>query len=117
MRAAQARTWKRLRKALWAIASGDRKGATASFRRAFLDFGSETPDNLACAEALSIGRRGGETGLLLRRKWLVVDVLNHAEGSPIPKSVATRFPGITARDWAAVQRVVTMVFIALGDGG
>ena len=113
-RRARVRTRARWRKVLWAMTRGG-TGATAAFRKALLDFGSETPDNAACARALSVGRRGGETTLLLRRKWPVVDVLNHAEGSPIPKGVAARFRGLTARDWAAVQRVATMVFLALGD--
>jgi hypothetical protein len=92
--------------------------ATKAFRSALLDFGSETDDNQACAMEISVGTvRDGDkraTGLALRRQGkLVSQILNDAEGSPVPAAVRRRHAGITQREWDAVLRLATLVFISL----
>ena len=105
------RTRRRLLKVLTELSSGaSHPAVTERLRLAFLDFGSETPDNVACAEKLRVG----SGGLGLRgRRWLVGDVIYEAEGIPIPRPVKKRFPGITKKEWAAVQRLASIVFYAL----
>ena len=49
-------------------------------------------------------------GLAVRRRhWLVTEILNSAEGSPVPAQVRRDFPRITQREWDAVLRLATMV--------
>lgn len=87
-------------------------------RRALVDFGSETPDNVSCVQQISVSkaparyRKGKIRGLALRRRWLISEILNYAEGSRIPKAVRNRFRGITQQEWNAVQRLTTLVFTA-----
>ena len=93
-------------------------GATKAFRRALLDFGSETDDNQACAAEIGVSTvRDGDqqaTGLALRRKGrLVSQILNDAEGMPVPAAVRRRHADITQREWDAVLRLATLVFISL----
>ena len=92
--------------------------ATKAFRRALLEFGSETDDNQACAAEIGVStvRDGGlrTTGLTLRRKGrLVSQILNDAEGMPVPATVRRRHAGITQQEWDAVLRLATLVFISL----
>jgi hypothetical protein len=92
--------------------------ATKAFRRALLDFASETDDNQACAAEISVSTvRDGDkraTGLALgRQRKLVSQILNDAEGTPMPAAVRRRHAGITQREWDAVLRPATLVFVAL----
>ena len=113
------REHERFLKALTACLGSD-ASATAVIRRAVLRFGSETPDNIACAEQLRMTTnrdsrlRKSHRGLALRhRRWLVSDILCEAEGCRIPNRVKKRFHGITKKEWEAVQRLATLVFIAM----
>jgi hypothetical protein len=97
------------------------RAATKAFRRALLDFGSETDDNQACAAEIGVSTvRAGDqhiTGLALRRKGrLVSQILNDAEGIPVPATVRRRHARITQREWDAVLRLATLVFISLERG-
>ena len=92
--------------------------ATKALRKELLDFGSETDDNRACAAEISIRTvRDGDkraTGLALRRqRKLVSQILNDSEGTPVPARVRRRHLGITQREWDAVLRLATLVFISL----
>ncbi len=88
------------------------------FVRALLDFGSETEDNTECVERVGLARLvqqygSGQAGFGLRRsRTSLADVLNTAEGSPVPDQVTDAFPEITQEDWDAVLRLATMVFAA-----
>ena len=106
------------RKLLTSIAYGrsalTSRQATAAFRRAFLDFGSDTDDNRDCAAVIGFctvkNGRDRTMGLAVRRRhWLVTEILNSAEGSPVPAQVRRDFPRITQREWDAVLRLATMV--------
>lgn len=94
--------------------------ATAVFRKALLQFGSETDDNKSCAAKISVGTyrdkdRGCRvTGLALQpQRQLVSEILNQAEGAPIPSAVRKRFRGITQSEWDAILRLATLVFLSL----
>src|SRR5688572_14324850 len=94
---------KRFRRLLTSIADG-RSLSTPALRRAYLDFGSETDDNKACAAAVGIctirDAKRRTTGLALRRRRLLLsEILNAAEGSSVPRQVRRRFDGITQREW------------------
>ncbi|MEI8043684.1 MAG: hypothetical protein WCL11_19905 [Verrucomicrobiota bacterium] len=92
--------------------------ATRAFRKALLDFGSETEDNQSCAAEIGVGTVRGRdrcaTGLALQRYGrLVSQVLNDAEGTPVPEAVRKHQAGITQQEWDAVLRLATLVFISL----
>lgn len=88
------------------------------FRKAFLDFGSETPDNKAALDALVIkafdpGFDQGFGGLALAATdEPLSSILNSAEGCEIPKEIKHEHPTMTQSDWSAVLRIATMVMIA-----
>jgi hypothetical protein len=90
-----------------------------AFVRTLLQFGSETEDNARCVELLGITRlrqpHGRDAvGFGLRGKAVPIsDVVNSAEGSPVPDSVVKDFPNVTQDDWDAVLRLTTLVLIAL----
>lgn len=97
------------------------QAATAEIRRALLAFGSETPDNLACAAQIDFGpsegrQHGPERTIGLRlagTNVLVSDVLWHAEDISIPEPVREAFPALTEEAWAAVSRLVTLIVLSL----
>lgn len=88
------------------------------FVRALLDFGSETEDNTECVERVGLARLpqlhgGGQAGFALRRSRIpVADVLNAAEGTPVPDQVTAEFPEVTQEDWDAILRLATLVLVA-----
>jgi hypothetical protein len=98
------------------------RAATAAIRRALLAFGSETPDNLACAAQIEFGASasradGGSrsrTGLrLVGSNILLADILNVAEDASIPEPVHATFPDLSAESWAAVMRLVMLLVLSL----
>ncbi|MFI0371830.1 hypothetical protein ACH35V_28540 [Actinomadura sp. 1N219] len=101
-----------------AAAKGDPDGRTEKFREALLAFGSSTEDNLAAAERVAfktLPRFGGtQTELALRSADVFLsEVTNFAEETEIPDSIRNEFPEMDQKDWEAVMRVATLVFIAL----
>jgi len=112
------------RNLLVSLANGRRKHrnareATKAFRKALLDFGSETDDNRACAAAISVGvikerNQPVRKGLILRgHQCLVGTILNTAEGCPVPTQVRKAFPKLSQQEWDAVLRIATMVVLSL----
>jgi hypothetical protein len=97
------------------------RAATAAIRRALLAFGSQTPDNLACAAQIAFGtgasRADGSrstTGLgLVGSNILLSDILNVAEDASIPEPVRATFPDLSADSCAAVMRLVTLLVLSL----
>jgi hypothetical protein len=90
--------------------------------KAFLDFGSETPDNLNCFQnveyGLVINRIDGanrdKTGLKLKgRNVLISEVMNVVEDLEIPAEVKEYYPKLTKEQWSAITRITTMVLISL----
>lgn len=103
------------------------------FVRALLAFGSETEDNRQCVERIGIRDISPQdatprtdstptdstrtdstrTGAALRRSGIpVADLLNAAEGTPLPTQLAEDFPAVTQDDWDAVLRLATLLFVA-----
>jgi hypothetical protein len=86
--------------------------------RALLAFGSLTDDNRRCVERIgvrAIPQRDGSvrSGIALRSGGTpIADVLNAAEGMPLPAQLAEDFPAVTQEDWDAVLRLATLVFVA-----
>ena len=86
-------------------------------RQAFLDYVSDTPDNLATAEQLYVGQAprpeldAAVQGLMLERLGVPVsDVLWLAFGeSDIPDSVAAAYPSLTRDEWNQVMRIAQIV--------
>ena len=106
----------RFLEALTAVAEGrtNAEDLTKSLRVALLEFGSETPDNLSCAEQIEVGTVGSETGLtLLGRELLYSEIAHVIEGEPMPEALKTAFPDITDEDWDAFGRLTTLIYILL----
>lgn len=119
-------TTDRFREKLCAIASeqypkAKLKKLSRELMRAFLDEGSETPDNLNCAEHIEFGwihnRSFGPMhicGLKLKGKDILVsDVVHLIEDEEITQSIQEQYPELTLEEWSAVTRITTMVLIAL----
>ncbi len=87
---------------------------TTKLRRALLDFASETPDNLNCAERIEVGTLGAETGLALHGRGVLLSDIAHAlENAPMPDALKGAFPDISAKDWDAFTRLTTLIYGAL----
>lgn len=92
--------------------------ATVAFRQAFLDYASETPDNLESVQKIVANSEKHPSisgkrvrGLRLRsHHWLLSDVLWAAEDCAAPDRVRQEFPGITNEEWQVVCRMATVVF-------
>lgn len=90
-------------------------------RAALLEFGSDTEDNVACADSLMIARKlepGGRsvTGLAIKGKEvLIADILNFAEGCEIPRELREQYPELAQGDWDAAMRLATLVLTAMQD--
>ncbi|MEV6711485.1 hypothetical protein AB0M48_05495 [Lentzea sp. NPDC051208] len=95
---------------LIAIAHG--KSGDPQFKRALVEFGSETPDNLNSIEQLELDP--ARSALVLRRHGIPIsDLLHAAEDSDVPPSVREAFPLVTQAEWDAAMRLVTLILIAL----
>jgi len=79
------------------------------FSKCFLDYSSETPDNLACIENLTLTERDSLLGLSLKSGESVSDILNSAEGDSIPQQVQDVYPNLTQVQWDAVLRLSTII--------
>ena len=88
------------------------------FVRTLLDFGSETDDNTECVQRVGLGvlsqlYGSGPAGFALRHSRIpVADVLNAAEGAPVPDQVTAEFPEVMQEDWDAILRLATLVLVA-----
>jgi len=97
------------------------QAATAEIQQALLAFGSQTPDNLACAAQIdfgpSVGRRAGperKVGLRLAGSNLLVsDILYEVEDAGMPKAVRAAFADLTEEAWAAAMRFVMLLLLSL----
>ena len=108
--------------ALLEVGNGDDRSSdelATQVRSALLEFGSQTEDNVSCAERTSVleptgteavparGLAVGEQGILL------ADLLNFAEGCDIPEEVRDRYPDLEQDDWDAALRLTTLIVTAL----
>jgi len=83
-------------------------------RKALLEFGSSTPDNMHCAERIEVGSVHAGRGLKLRNSGVPLSELAHQlEDVPMPASVKSAFPGMTTEDWEAFLRFTVLLYISL----
>lgn len=107
------------------LARSDGKSPQASKRdelmKAFLEFGSETDDNLNCYDHVEYGpvpatacNRKETWGLKLKCKdILIADVIHLLEDLDLPDQIKKEYPNLTSNEWSAVTRMATMVLLAL----
>jgi hypothetical protein len=105
--------------------SGDRKTQvplsvqSEQLMNAFLEFGSETPDNINCYNHIEFGlthdyRSRAVSGLKLKGKELLLsEVMNVVENLELPNKVRRELPDLTESEWDAITRMVTVILIAL----
>lgn len=93
---------------------------SAELMQAFLDFGSETEENVNCFESIEYGVAPkddeGKQVLSLKLKEYNLSLANiiHAmEGCTVPPEVLEDFPDMTQAEWDAVLRMTTMIYLAL----
>jgi hypothetical protein len=109
---------------LCGLAQSDSRAAltveSTQLMEAFLEFGSQTDDNLNCYRHIEYGLvpravcRPKETyGLKLRGKDILVsDVIHLIEDLDLPDGIKEQFPDLTRNEWAAITRMATMMLIA-----
>jgi hypothetical protein len=115
-----------LRQQLTALLKGPKKHAAEewkkvvrSWARAFVQCGSETPDNVSCAKNVDYGplsakfhRATGLQGLRIKGSRIPLSALAHAlEDLDLPKDISEQFPDLTNEQWSAFLRVVTMLLL------
>ena len=109
-------TYARVRAVLWELASAPRSGngqALPDVVSALLDFGSETPDNLAMATELNVATADG-VGLGLRRSGVRLSrLIAAAVGSDVPEELAEEYAEIGRTEWTAALRIALAVLEAL----
>lgn len=92
---------------------------TASLRESILEFGSETNENVECAENVHLSdveMFNDWTSRVItvgEKRVPVADIMNFAEGVPVPVEVQEQFPSLSRADWDAALRLVTLVVSAL----
>lgn len=87
---------------------------------AFLEFGSQTDDNMNCYRHIEYGPvlrndwQPKETyGLKLKGKNILIsDVIHLVEDLDLPDRIKENFPDITSDEWSAVTRMATMILLA-----
>ena len=88
--------------------------------KAFLEFGSETDDNVNCSRHVEYGRVDDRVcgpnpvyGLKIKgKKILLADVMNIVESLELPSEVCERYPDLTGDEWSAITRMTTMILCA-----
>jgi hypothetical protein len=91
---------------------------TKTLRHELLWYGSATPDNREAARRLSVGEAENwgahHLGVTLASSGaLASDVLNAAEGCPMPEGIAEWYPNLRQEDWDAVLRLATLTLLTL----
>jgi len=92
---------------------------SATLLRLFLEFGSETPDNLSCSEHIEFGEGTQEPnnartlGLKIKGKNVFLSEIMYAIEDNELKEVRAAFKNLTNEEWNAATRMMTMVMIAL----
>ncbi|NJL54769.1 hypothetical protein HC928_05915 [bacterium] len=88
--------------------------------RAFLAFGSETPDNENCVRQLEYKQTEQDDnpyrryyGFTLKQSNIPVHfLLNKLEGMPVPASIKDAYPDLSQEEWDAALRMATMIVAA-----
>jgi hypothetical protein len=90
------------------------------FRKAILDFGSETPDNIEGVTRVEVGPVQADnyvySGIKIKDKEIRLSQLMHSiESMDLPESVKADFPELTQEDWDGATRIMTLVLMSLED--
>jgi hypothetical protein len=87
--------------------------------KAFLDFGSETDDNMNCFRHVEYGRVDSVCGpspiyglKLKGKEILLVDIIHMIEDLDLPREISEQYPDLTEAEWSAITRMATMMFCA-----
>ena len=89
-----------------------------ALRRALLTLGSETPDNMAAALAISITTIGGKRRLTLGDARLPLANLAHSlEDLPLPRAFSRDHPTLSPSDWDTFTRFLTLLLTTLEHEG
>ncbi|MFI6576458.1 hypothetical protein ACIBFB_11685 [Nocardiopsis sp. NPDC050513] len=108
-----------IRTLLDADPAADAEELTRDVARALLSQGSHSPDDLGCVANIEYGSRftppgAGRrplSGLRIRGTDIPLgDVAWEIESTPLPRE---RFPDLTAEQWEAATRMITMLVLAL----
>jgi hypothetical protein len=93
---------------------------TEILQERLLDFGSHTPDNLACAQDIELRTRITDLGppesqsvAIKNSPYSIADILHSAEGCPTPKQVEEYCPDLTQEQWDNALRFTTLVLLSL----
>lgn len=88
---------------------------TEEIREALLAFGSETPDNLACAQRIEYGVSiaDGTAGLQITGSAVpLTDIAWALEEMPLPSSVREAIPALSDADWDAATRLIALILLS-----
>lgn len=96
----------------------------ARLRRALLEFGSETPDNLALAKGLAYrveedradGAPTKQGPTVSAGLPLLSELFWPLEGEPIPSAVAEAHPDLSQERWDDACRMIELILLALEWG-
>lgn len=90
-------------------------------KQAILNFASETEDNISAVGKIELGIFKNKeykdiVGLKVKNKNIGFSEIMYAiESMKLPANVKKAIPGMDEKDWAAVTRIMTLIFIALED--
>jgi hypothetical protein len=118
----------KFRRLVWAVAEADANmddnrlnELRENFRTAFVQQGYSTSENSECMQFITVGQTNDGTSLrrptigycLVDTDINISDIMNAAEGCPMPQQVADQCPKLTQSHWDASLRMATMFFVAL----
>jgi hypothetical protein len=87
---------------------------TTSLHQAMLDFASQTPDNVDCAERMEVGVVDASIGLKVKGRRILFSEIAHAiEGGEIPDALKNALPELTVPEWEAFARMTTLLYVML----
>lgn len=91
-------------------------------RRAFLSYGSETPENVQASEhieygtvrRLEYGRDQQLLGIMIKNKQILLsDLAGALECMDMPDAIAEEFPELTQAEWHSFTRYMSMILSTL----
>jgi hypothetical protein len=115
-----------LQDALLSIAASTGTGESAltlRLRHALLEFGSSTDDNVNATSRVEVGpidvatARKGQGMRLTGTNIALTNVVNAAEGCPVPQRVREHYPDIQQEQWDAVLRIACLVLLSFEAPG
>jgi hypothetical protein len=99
-----------------------RKNFDQKIRTLFLEYSSETEENLNAFHCLKYGKGTNRCGPLAigfkvkKSDILISDILNVVEGiEEVPSEIKESFPNLTYAQWSAIMRITTVLLVELED--